>query len=181
MLRILAIMLWLVFVRTAAAEEEINLGDYYVSANELSVRLAPSSKAKSIDILNRKQRVEVLEVKDGWVRIANYDNGSKGQIGQWVSFDFLTTTEPVGALAENTNMGKYIKHSDDYSKYKEIFIKVSKELVEQGRCNLSDFRNIGGWVRSIAHKSKPIYFTYCGGFSAASKIYINTDTGEILD
>jgi hypothetical protein len=184
MLRILTIIIWLICVRGAYAEE-ISAGDYYVSANQLSVRSAPSTTARIEDTLIRKQKVEVFEVNAGWARISKYSHGAEknkeDQFAHWVSADYLTATEPTGALAENTNIERYIKNSDNYSKYRENFIEVSKTLVEQGRCNLSDYKNIGGWVSSITHKSEPIYFTYCGGFSTCDKVYINAKSGEILN
>lgn len=183
MLRIL-IIICLFFV-TSASAEEIKSGDYYVSANQLSVRSAPNTAATVTNTLDRKQIVEVFEVKDGWARISNFNDasaqGKSVKTARWVSVDYLTATEPIGVLAEDTDIERYIRNSDNYSQHKSSFIDVSKKLLEKGRCNLSDYKNIGGWVSSMSHKSKPIYFTYCGGFSKSNKIYINAKSGQILN
>jgi hypothetical protein len=76
-----------------------------------------------------------------------------------------------------------IQSSDDFSTYEIVFITASQQLVSTGVCNLADFKEIGGWVKSANHKSQPIYFTYCGGLpnpTTNNRIYLNVRTGEIF-
>lgn len=159
-------------------------GKYYVSASRLSVRLGPSTAASITNTLNRKQKVEVYEVKKGWARVSEYYNdtvgGKPGQVARWVSAKYLSSTKPQDRFTNNTPLEKAIKNSDQYSQYHDNFIKLSQKLVNQGRCSVSDYAEMGGWLRSSNHKPKPVYFTYCGGFSNGEKVYINAKTGEIL-
>lgn len=184
MLRIISIIIGLFFVSGLYAEATKS-GDYYVCANRLSVRLAPSTTASITNTLNRKQKVEVFEVKSGWARVSKYYNGSvegkSGKVARWVSAKYLTTTRPTDNFTNNTRLEKAIKSSDNYSLYRNNFIKLSNKLIKRGRCNLADYKEMGGWLRSTTHKSKPIYFAYCGGLSINNKVYINAKTGQILN
>ncbi len=45
--------------------QTVSKGDYYVSANRLSVRLGASINASITNTLTKKQKVEVFEVKKG--------------------------------------------------------------------------------------------------------------------
>ncbi|PKG39734.1 SH3 domain-containing protein [Psychromonas sp. Urea-02u-13] len=180
MLRILTVLLGFFFVSGSFAEATKS-GDYYVSANRLSVRLGPSTTASITNALNRKQKVEVFEVKNGWARVSKYYNGSiEGEIGQvarWVSAKYLSYTKPTDAFTNNTQLEKSIKNSDNYSQYRKNFILVSDKLIKQGRCSIADYKEMGGWVRSTTHKPKPMYFTYCDG----SKVYINAKNGKVIN
>lgn len=164
--------------------EATSAGDYYVVANRLSVRLGPSPTATITNTLNRKQKVEVYEVKNGWARVSSYYNGAveakSGQVARWVSAKYLSSNKPKDSFSSNTPLEKAIRGSDNYARYRENFINLSQNLINQGRCSIADYKEMGGWLRSSNHKSKPIYFTYCGGFSKGHKVYINAKTGKIL-
>jgi len=73
---------------------------------------------------------------------------------------------------------KAVKSSDDFSKYKTLFISASDKLIKSGKCSLGDLKEMGGWMRSTNHKPKPIYFTYCGGMTKNNRIYLNAATGK---
>lgn len=181
--KIILVILGLVLSGDLLAEAT-SAGDYYVSANRLSVRLGPSSTAAITNTLNRKQKVEVYEVQNGWARVSKYYDGAvegkSGQVARWVSAKYLSSNKPKDSFSNNTPLEKAIKGSDNYSLYRENFIKLSQNLIDQGRCSIADYKEMGGWLRSSNHKPKPIYFTYCGGFSKANKVYINAETGKIL-
>lgn len=178
----LAIMVLLLSGNVLA--EAISPGDYYVSANRLSVRLAPNSNAPITNTLNRKQKVQVFEVNNGWARVSKYYNGvvegSSGQFARWVSAPYLSSSKPTDNYSSNTPLEKAIKGSDNYSLYRENFINLSQQLIDKGRCSIADYKEMGGWSRSSNHKPKPIYFTYCGGFSKNNKVYINAEKGKII-
>jgi len=79
---------------------------------------------------------------------------------------------------DDSQIATALKLSDDFSTYQDIFISISDKLIKTGKCSLSEFAEMGGWVRSQNHKPKPIYFTYCGGMHRNNRIYINVVTGE---
>ena len=58
-----------------------------------------------------------------------------------------------------------VSGSDDFMIYKDAFAKAASELIFSGQCSKQDFREMGGWVKSMNHKNGPIYFTYCGGMT----------------
>ena len=77
----------------AVSEAKVVAGEsYYVKANQLSVRLGPQITAKKTNILYKDNKVDVLEVKDGWARISKYYDGllegESGEIARWVSADY---------------------------------------------------------------------------------------------
>jgi hypothetical protein len=173
-----------VILSSNALAEAISSGEYYVSANRLSVRLGPSPNATITNTLNRKQKVQVFEIKNGWGRISKYYNGAvqgkSGQVARWVSAKYLSTSKPKDSFSSNSPLEKAIKGSDNYALYRDNFIKLSQQLISQGRCSITDYKEMGGWLRSSSHNPKPIYFTYCGGFSKSNKVYINAKTGKVI-
>lgn len=72
-----------------------------------------------------------------------------------------------------------IESSNDVERYRDEFTLAAATLVEDGRCSVNDFVEMGGWMKSSNHKSQPIYFTYCGGMRISNRIYLNAATGEI--
>lgn len=183
MKKLMFALIWLVLSGDLAAEAT-SIGDYFVSANRLSVRLGPSPEASITSTFNRKQKVEVFEIKNGWARVSRYYDGTvegkSGEVARWVSAKYLSSDKPKDAFSNNTPLENSIKSSDNYAQYRNNFIKLSKKLIDKGRCSISDYKEMGGWLRSSSHKPKPIYFTYCGGFSNHNKVYINAKTGEII-
>jgi len=73
-----------------------------------------------------------------------------------------------------------IKDSDDFSSHKEIMLKLSQQLIDQGKCTLADFEDMGGWVQSFKHKPKPVYFTYCGDINEDSRIYLDAEKKSLF-
>lgn len=54
-------------------------GDYYVTSDDLNVRLTPDKSGKITNTLYKRQKVEVFEVKGNWARISRYyDGGVEG-------------------------------------------------------------------------------------------------------
>lgn len=159
-------------------------GDYYVTANKLNVRLAPNKSGKVTDTLYKRQKIEVLEVKDGWARISRYYDGAveglSGDVARWVFAKYLSTNRPAEQKVANLNspVARAIKSSDDFSKYQSVFVSASEQLIRSGTCTLEDFKEMGGWWRSTNHKPKPVYFTYCGGITKSNRVYLNAATGK---
>ncbi len=159
-------------------------GDYYVTSETLNVRLAESRNGKITNTLYKRQKVEVFEVKEGWARISQYYNGAveglSGDVARWVFAEYLSASRPSEEkiVSNNSPVANAIKTSDDFSKYQSVFISASEKLINNGNCRLSDFEEMGGWMRSSNHKPKSVYFTYCGGMTKSNRIYLNTTTGK---
>ena len=200
----LTVLLAMIAISTANAAAT-SPGDFVVTVGTLNVRLAPNTTGQTSSRLHRGQVVEVLEVRQGWARISRFYDGSSeglsGNVAQWVFATHLSLNPsveapsarpsakpPVEVLPAQPPPGEKIivtaslldaiKSSDDLPKYESTFAWVSTRLVDTGTCKLSDFRDIGGWWRSAAHKPRPVYYTYCGGGSNSDRIYVDTTTGE---
>ena len=82
----------------AAFAQATKPGTYYVKANVLEERLAPSSTGSVTNRIYRQQKVEVFELKDGWARVSEYYDGSvegkNGQVARWVSAGGLSVSRP---------------------------------------------------------------------------------------
>jgi len=199
MIRISTTLLIALFAFSSAYAEATAPGNYVVNASTLNVRLAANASGKISRKLVRGQAVEVLEVDDGWARISQYyDGASEGQPGsvaRWVYAEHLSAegsaqqqdrpAEPAFYRVQrqvdiDSPVYDAIRSSDDLAKYQGAFVTVSEELLDTGACELSDFRDIGGWWRSAAHKPDPVYYTYCGGGSNNHRIYVNVDTGNVF-
>lgn len=158
-------------------------GSYYVTTEVLNVRLSPNSSGKVTNQLYERQRVDVLEIKNGWARVSKYYSGSsegiEGNVARWVSAKYLSSSKPKEIQA-NAPLEEAIKSSDTYSKYKATFIKASKSLIAKKQCSLADFKEMGGWLRSSSYKPKPVFYTYCGGMRSSNKVYLNAKTGRVF-
>ena len=159
-------------------------GSYYVTASHVNVRLSPSAAGKQTNRLERGSRVDVLEVRSGWARISKYYDGRaegmNGQVARWVSARYLSKSRPEQetASAASGPLAAAISQSDDYAKHKAQFLAASQKLIDQRKCTLGDFKEMGGWMHSTSSGSKPVYFTYCGGMRKQNRIYLNAATGK---
>ncbi len=71
-----------------------------------------------------------------------------------------------------------IKNSDDFERNKEIFIKAASVLVNNGALTLEDFKDFGGWVRSVT--SSYCYFVYRKDrITLEDRFYVNTMTNQL--
>jgi hypothetical protein len=73
-----------------------------------------------------------------------------------------------------------VSGSDDYGKYKDAFARAAGDLIESGQCSRADFQESGGWLKSMQHRNRPIYFTYCGGMTRRNRLYLDAPTGRIF-
>ena len=154
-----------------------------VSADSLNVRLAASETGKITDKLYQQEKVEVFEVSNGWARISEYFDveidGRTSKVARWVSAAHLSAQRPAEKkVIVSTPVVEAIRSSDDLAMHLDTFVRVSEKLVDSGECTLSDFKDIGGWWRSVAHKPRPVYYTYCGGGVDTHRVFVNTATGE---
>jgi uncharacterized protein YgiM (DUF1202 family) len=167
-----------------AGETEVMSAElFFVTARTLNVRLAANTSGSVASKLHHGQEVEVFEVDKGWARISEYFDGASeglsGNVARWVSATHLSA-KPPGPKKVDVDSSVYwaIGASDDLTKHRDTFMRVTKILVASGECKLSEFRDIGGWWRSTAHKPRPIYYTYCGGASNSHRIYLDATTGQ---
>ena len=65
-------------------------------------------------------------------------------------------------------------------KYQSTFAQAAQSLISSGQCREADFREWGGWMKSVNDRSQPIYFIYCGGPKVSNRLYLNTETGEVF-
>jgi hypothetical protein len=87
-------------------------------------------------------------------------------------------TEAVNA--EDRKVEEALRYSDDLAIYEEIFIDASQKAIESEICSIEDFQEVGGWMKATGeNRDKPIYFTYCGGFTISNRWYLNVVTESI--
>jgi hypothetical protein len=182
MSRVAAATFIAIFTASTAFAEARSPGGFVVTADSLNVRLAANETGKVTDKLFQQEKVEVFEVRNGWARISEYYdediNGLSTKVARWVFATHLSAPRPtVKKATANSPIVNAIKSSDDLAIHQDIFAWVSEELINSGECKLSDFEDIGGWWRSVDHKPRPVYYTYCGGSINNHRVYVNTATG----
>ncbi|MDG4952785.1 hypothetical protein NYR78_06720 [Actinobacillus equuli subsp. haemolyticus] len=150
--------------------------DAYVKTDTTSEYLSPSKSAKITNTLRIGQKVEILEIKNGFARVSPFYSGEvegiSGNVARWVPINDLSSTNEKPNIETNTELEKAIANSDDFHLYKDKFVAHSQALITKGKCSIADFKEMGGWLKSTSG-GKSIYFTYCGGFSLQNKVYID--------
>ena len=87
----------------------------------------------------------------------------------------------LSAAATDSEIEAAVAQSDDYSTHKSAFIAAARSLVESQQCTPEELKDIGGFAKSPSYKSRPIYFTYCGGMMAIeNRIMLDASTGRIF-
>jgi hypothetical protein len=192
MTRILLIcLLTLTYSIEAYAEE------YWANEDRVARRTCPSANCGVVGDLFFREKVTVFEKKNNWIRstkpypafcengIAKFvkrgnqscteENGIiNGNHAEWVYIGSLSNTEPIDPAIDATGDYLLIKGSDDYRTYKDSFVKAAQNLINHDKCTRDDFILMGGWLKSISQKNKPIYFTICGDV----QYRLNAQTGE---
>lgn len=176
---------------------------FWVTSDLLNRRTCPSAECGIVGRMFFREGVEILERKGGWARISpSYDascvggkseyvdkgnasctesNGIRnGKFAEWVFAQHLSLTRPPDPGANTSGFEKLVSGSDDFRKHRKAFAKAAEELIKSGRCRASDFEEFGGWLKSSNHRSQPIYFAYCGGFTARNRLYLNAETGKVF-
>lgn len=110
----------------------------------------------------------------------NFDSLSEFEKNQSQFFEqFLNKISSFESVKTQSSLElkKALSSSDDFDIYSDDFLKVSKQLIVDGSCLLSDFKENGGWWKSSTKKGK-IYFTYCGEPVIQNRIYFDIDSGS---
>ncbi|MZI92979.1 MULTISPECIES: SH3 domain-containing protein [Vibrio] len=158
--------------------------DYYVHDEMLPIRRQPVISSFIEGHLYRGDKVHLLEKRSGWGRISEYFVYQEGKpaTAKWVPLDGLHVNPPNITSAERRKtILSYIEKSDDIEKYQETFVKTTDDLLNKDRCKPDDFKEIGGWVRSVNFENEDVYFVYCGGMSRVNKIYLNAQSGQVFE
>ncbi len=178
-------------------------GKFWVISERLNRRTCPSDSCGVVGQFFFREGATILERRDGWARVTEpYDascvngrsqyvdtgnascdpaNGiSDRKFAEWVSAKYLSETRPPDPAADASGIEELVAGSDDFARYRTVFVETVYSLIAQGRCTESDFRDMGGWVKSFNHRNQPVYFTYCGGATVDNRLYLNADTGDIF-
>ncbi len=86
----------------------------------------------------------------------------------------------VSSIALADDITQSVSQSDDFKRHQSAFAKAARKLIDNGTCKVSDFEYVGGFLKSMNHKNKPVYFTYCGGMTIPNRLYLNVSTGEVF-
>jgi hypothetical protein len=162
-------------------------GAYYVTTDSATVRLAPSAHGKATNVLYKRSKVDVQEVRTGWARMGSYYPGdSEGlpgqQVARWVEVSALDSVQPPEERARpgEPEVAQYIKSGDNFAKHRAVFVKASNDLIERHVCKLADFKEQGGWLEDPdARPAGTVYFTYCGEMTRANRLRLDVRTGKV--
>lgn len=80
------------------------------------------------------------------------------------------------AGAEKSVPGVAASHG--YKTHGPKFEAAAHKLLAEGRCRPNDFKEFGGFWRSIDPNRTDQYFTYCGGMKPQNRIYIRVDSDK---
>lgn len=148
---------------------------FYVKAEVLNVRDKPSTSGKVVGQIYLGDTVLLYEKEGEWGRV----NKSSNRYGnyRWVSIRFLTNSVVIPTKQHlRRRLIRAISHSDDYAKYKTVFIRLSQELIDLGHCKLEHFEERAGWIRSQNYKPDIVYFTYCGPSHVDYRVYLDPES-----
>lgn len=162
---------------------EVQVREYYVAKPRIAVRESLEEQAFAERELFRGDKVVVLEQVQGWGRISSYFVYHEGgeEVAEWVKLDQLQLEPPETSKEERYEALQWsIQGSDDYLLYQQAFTQYSDQLIEEKRCDLLDFEESSGWMRSINYPDRQVYFVYCGGLLPSDKVYIDVENGEIF-
>lgn len=177
----------------------------WVSVDRLNRRTCPSERCGVVGRLFFREAASVLEVRDGWARISRYysascvngrseyvDSGDAsctkangvvdGEFAEWVAERLLVSTRPPDPAEGASGAEALIAGSDDFARHRTAFAQAAQRLIAERRCTEADFRNNGGWTKSVTtYRNQPVYFTYCGEEPIiANRLYLNVSTGEVF-
>jgi len=175
----------------------------WVSAERIDRHTCASAACGVVGRLDFREAVDVHERNGDWIRVSKFydasclngrseyvdegnaacvsDNGIvDGKFAEWVQARHLSNTRPADPAEAAAADEQLIKDSDDFTRHRRAFVTAARALIDRGECTGADLQENGGFVKSSNHRDEPIYFTYCGGYTTANRIYLNAKTGEIF-
>ena len=176
---------------------------HWVTSDRLNRRTCPSTDCGIVGQFFFREGTDVFEDKDGWARVSRYydascangrseyvDSGDSrcdpengivdGKFSEWVFADFLSEDRPPDPASDAAGLELLLARSDDFQKYRGAFAQAAQSLISSGQCREADFREWGGWTKSVNDRSQPIYFIFCGGSTISNRLYLNAETGEVF-
>ena len=127
------------------------------------------------------EQLAEMEVRLGGICKARLSNGIvEGKFAEWVAIANLSADRPADPAETAAASERAVAQSDDFLQYREAFVTAANTLIADGRCTASEIEEMGGWVKSFNERTRPIYFTYCGGMTTANRLYLNAETCEIF-
>jgi hypothetical protein len=172
----------------------------WVTSDRLARYTCPSASCGIVGRLFFREAADVAEIKGDWARVSKrYDasctggksayvdegnasctteNGIEGgQFAEWVEAKYLSPNRSADPAEGATGFSKLVGGSDDFRIYEAAFVKAAQKLIADRECTEADFKEMGGFVKSTNNKG-PVYFIYCGGMTAANRIYLDASTGR---
>lgn len=70
-----------------------------------------------------------------------------------------------------------VKDSDDFGKYKDVFLEAANTLIKERRCSAAEFKEQGGWLLSSNYKPRDVYFIWCNNNRV--RVYLDAQTARI--
>ncbi len=173
----------------------------WVTAERIDRHTCPSTDCGIVGTLSFREAVTVEELRGDWARVSkeydascadgrseyvdkgnaacNSDNGIVGgRFAEWAEAKHLSSTRPADPGESAAADEQLVKDSDDFQRHRRAFVQAARGLIDRGECTAADFVEQGGFVKSSNHRDEPVYFTYCGGYTTANRIYLNASTGE---
>ena len=142
------------------------IGSYYVTAPALNERLAPSKNAKVTNKIYRQQRVDVMELRDGWARVSSYYNGQvegvPGKAARWVAAAYLSKQRPADRPQPKLGKDPRIQGIPKVGEYgltkTDVLVlhRGAKHFLKTGRCDHIEY----GDKSTSKHNT---YYVNCGG------------------
>lgn len=176
------------------------LGKMWVTSDRLARHTCPSASCGVVGRLFFREAADVAEIEGNWGRVskrydascsggnsAYVDDGNAacvgdngivdGQLAEWVEIAYLSPNRPADPAEGAIGVSKLIAGSDDFRTYEAAFVNAAQKLMESGQCTEADFKEMGGFMKSTNNQG-PVYFIYCGGMTAANRLYLNAATGK---
>ncbi|QFT75999.1 hypothetical protein [Erythrobacter sp. THAF29] len=177
-------------------------GKMWVTSQYTDRHTCASETCGVVGRLSFREGATILETEGDWARITQpydascvnriseyvdegnanctADNGiDEGRFAEWVSLADMSPTRPADPAESAAESERVVAQSDDYAQHRDAFVAAANQLIADGRCTSEEIEEMGGWVKSTNERSRPIYFTYCGGMTTANRLYLNVETGEI--
>lgn len=153
-------------VSTIGCAGPTNLGSYYVTAPTLKVRLAPNGGGKITNRLHRQERVDVLEVRNGWARISRYYDGRteglSGDVARWVSLNHLSKQRSAGIarakIPHDPRLNGIPEVGTGGLTERDVLIlhRAARHFLDSGRCKRIEYGD-----KSVSKANT--YYVNCGG------------------
>ena len=141
-------------------------GSYYVTAPAVEVRLGPDRQSKATNRLYRQNRVDVVEIRNGWARISKYYDGRAegvpGNVARWVLTQHLSAERPSDLsqpkVPHDPRISGLPKVGQGGLTEADVVIlhRGAKHFLDSGRCRLVEYGD--------KSTSKPgVYYLNFGG------------------